>query len=365
MAAKLRIAWPAIVALLVGGAYVAWRLSQAAWDPLALAELGGGGTAVGEAGMAGYDGQFAYYLALDPSPEQASQHLDDPAYRYQRILYPLLARFLAFGSPQALPWVLIGVNLLAHALGTGAVAWWLHARGVWPGFALTYAGWVGLVSGVGLDLNEPLAFALVAGAWLASARGRGGRAAALMAAALFTKESTILFWAAMLVGEIADRRRPRAVWGLVAAGAMFAAWQLWLRATFGAFGLGIGGAGATPFDWIPLMGLWRIGGFSLAAMGLFAAIFGPTIVGPSLWGVAAAVRAAWRGQREAETWALLFNAGAVVFVPFSTFREPLGLVRFSCGLVLATLFFAGSGRLLRPLRYSLFWSALLVMLLSR
>ncbi len=364
MAARLRIIWPAIIALLIGSAYAAWRLSQASWDPLALAELAGENSA-GQAGPAGYDGQFAYYIALDPAPEHAAQHLDDPPYRYQRILYPLLTRILAFGSPEAIPWILIGVNLAAQTLGTAALAWWLHSRGVWPGFALTYAGWVGLVSGVGLDLNEPLTFALVMSSWLAWSRERPAWAAALMAAALLTKESAILFWAAMLMGELAGRRRLPFVAAMLGAAAAYAAWQLWIQVTFGSFGLGIGGEGATTFDWIPLMGLWRIGGVSLGAMALYAAIFGPTIILPALWGVAAAARAAWRGHLESGTWALLLNSGAVVFVPFSTFREPLGLVRFACGLVLATLLFAGSGRLMRPLRFSLFWIALLVMLFSR
>ncbi len=364
MATKLRIAWPGLVALLIGGAYIVWRLSLTGWDPRALAELGGEATTPGGAGSAGYDGQFAYYMALDPSPRQVAPLLDTPAYRYQRILYPLLARLLAFGSQHAIPWTLLGVNLLAHALGTAALALWLHGRGIWPGFALTYAGWAGLVSGVGLDLNEPLAFALVAASWLSSTRGRSGWAAVLMAAALFTKETAILFWAALLIGEVFGRRRPRLIGGLVLAGALFGAWQVWLHAIWGAFGLASGGAMATPFEWIPLMGLWRIGGASLPALGLFLAIFGPTIVLPALWGVIAAVRAAWCGLREAETWALLFNAGAILFLPFSTFREPLGLVRFASGLVLATLLFAGSVREPRPLRYSLFWIALLAILLS-
>ena len=56
---------------------------------------------------------------------------------------------------------------------------------------------------------------------------------------------------------------------------------------------------------------------------------------------------------------------AVMILPFSTFREPLGLVRFASGLVLAVILFSASQRLLRPLRYGLFWSALLAILLAQ
>jgi hypothetical protein len=39
--------------------------------------------------------------------------------------------------------------------------------------------------------------------------------------------------------------------------------QIWLWKVFGGFGIGSGGALATSFEWIPLMGLWRIGEYSL------------------------------------------------------------------------------------------------------
>src|SRR5437588_2229708 len=48
----------------------------------------------------GFDGQFSYYIALDPS--KAHHYIngnDDAAYRYQRILYPILARFIVLEQP--------------------------------------------------------------------------------------------------------------------------------------------------------------------------------------------------------------------------------------------------------------------------
>src|SRR6266436_1733061 len=85
-----------IAVLLV--AYVALNLFQNGLNPLALADLGDGfsnGRPIDK--VEGYDGQFSYWLAVDPSPAAAGTHFDVPAYRYQRILYPLLARALALG----------------------------------------------------------------------------------------------------------------------------------------------------------------------------------------------------------------------------------------------------------------------------
>ena len=76
----------------------------------------------------GYDGQQAYALALDP--RHAAQQLDRPAYRAMRIVYPMLARALALGQPQAIPWTLLGVNLAAAALTAALLGGMARARGV-------------------------------------------------------------------------------------------------------------------------------------------------------------------------------------------------------------------------------------------
>jgi hypothetical protein len=44
----------------------------------------------------GYDGQFFYYIALDPVG--ALPYIDTPSYRYTRIGYPIAARVLALAG---------------------------------------------------------------------------------------------------------------------------------------------------------------------------------------------------------------------------------------------------------------------------
>ena len=48
-------------------------------------------------GTTGYDGQFAYYIARDGFA--AAPNLDNPSWRFQRIIYPALARAL-MSSPE-------------------------------------------------------------------------------------------------------------------------------------------------------------------------------------------------------------------------------------------------------------------------
>jgi hypothetical protein len=87
-------------------------------DPLVFAEIGTRFADGNPNGSEGYDGQFFYYIATNPAT--APPKIDVPAYRFQRILYPLLARWLAWGNSQLIPWLLIIINLAAL---TGSV--WL------------------------------------------------------------------------------------------------------------------------------------------------------------------------------------------------------------------------------------------------
>lgn len=356
---------PATVCTLVAAAYVVYRLAGTGWEPTGWLELGDRISGGASEGAEGYDGQFFYYIALDPDPSSVSAKLDDPAYRYQRILYPLIASLVSLGVEAWIPWAMLLIGLAAHWTGTWSVSEVLSERGLSRWYALSYGLWVGLVAPVGIGLSEPLAFALAAAGMLSLERRKKLSAAALFGAAAFAKETTLVFLAAALIAELLTDRQPRAIAAYAASGALFGIWQLWLLATFGTLGLGSGGDMATAFEWMPYMGLIRIGFVSAAAMGLYLLIFGPSIVLPSFWGTFASIRELLRGTRDADTLSLLGNSLLIMILPFSTFREPLGLVRLADGLVLAVILFASARRWLRPLRYSLFWSAMLAMLLPR
>jgi len=158
-------------------------------------------------GSAGYDGQYYYRLALDPWTRVRVEHgveLDAPAYRQQRIGYPLLVWALALGQHGCVPAVLIGVNWVALC-----VLGWLggcfardsgrHALGgllisMYPGFELVLAR----------DLTEILASTLLLGGfWLLRAdRGRSGVLA--FTGAVLTRESAAAGVAAAVLAEAAS-----------------------------------------------------------------------------------------------------------------------------------------------------------------
>lgn len=356
----MRRLWPAALVAVVGAGYLLWHLSLHDWRASAIGELGTRFAEGNPTGTEGYDGQFTLYIAVQPDPASVVRHLDVPAYRYQRILLPVLGRVLALGQEDLIPWTLPLVNLAAHVLATGALAWALAEAGHWPGFALTYGLWVGVLGGLGLDLAEPLAYGLVALAW-ALRRARPETEPWLLGLSLFAKETTLPFFLAGLLGR-GSRRAWREWLPWLAAASAFGLWQGWLWRTFGHWGLGSGGAMATPFEVIPFMGLLRVGMVDVRVLALYLVIFGPTVVLPTVWALKRTF-----GEIRGRVWdwevlALGLNALVVMFLPFSTFREPFGLLRIATGLVLATLLYASSRRLRRTLHYSLFWMAFLVIL---
>ena len=350
-----------MVALAIAAGFAGARLVAGGGDPLALATLGERFAVGDPAGSEGYDGQFNYYIARDWDPAVVVAHLDVAQYRYQRILYPALARALALGDSQRVPWTLPAISLLAHFLGTLAVAAILDHERLPTGYALIYGLWVGVVGSAGIDLGEPLAYGLAAAGFLSLLSGRQWTGAGALTLALLSKETTVFFWLAAWLAAALSRQR-KALVGLSIGGLVFVAWQIWLWARFGSPGLGSGGAGASAFEWLPFMGFVRVALVDARVFLLFLTILAPSILFPAIWGVFATGRQLWKGDRNRETLALLLNAGVIAFLPFSTFREPFALVRLASGLVLSLTLFCAVLRWRRPLNYALFWTAGLVLL---
>lgn len=358
-----RVIWPAAASAAACLLFVGARLVSHNWDPAALAESGTRFSQLDPNGTDGYDGQFTFTVAINPDPAVAGPHLDRPAYRYQRIVYPLAARLLALARPEWIPWALVTIAVLAAAGGAACIARWMLDHGQWEGYALGLGLWVGVVASAGLFLHEAVAYGLAALGWILLRDGSVRSGAIVLSLALLAKETTAPFWVAAIAmeGATRDATRTGRRW-LAAGGIIFVAWQGWLWWTFGEPGLGSGGAMSTPFELVPLMGFLRIGQVSPEALGLFLLIFGPMVIVPAVWGVLASARSLKPLETRPEAAALLLNSAIVLLVPFSTAREPLGLVRLATGLVLAVLLFAAVQGLRRVLNYSLFWTAMLVLL---
>jgi hypothetical protein len=343
-----------IIALLVNGG-----------DPLALARLGTQYANQVVNGTQGYDGQFVYYIARDPQPENVASYLDVPAYRYQRILMPLLARALSLGDERLLPWMLIVIGVLGQTAGAWAVESLLQRWEINRWYALLYGLYAGFLLALVVDLPEPLAYALVAAGILAIEDGRHTLSWGLMALAVFTKEVTLLFVAAVMLSDLLARRWSDLLgMGLVAV-LPYALFQGWLGLTFGQPGLGSGGDMATPFEWFPFMGLLRIGQESwLYLLGMLI-VFGPTLLWAAVLGIWKPVQFLCAGEKNMLVLAWLLNSLIIIFLPFSTARETGGLLRLACGLVLAVLLFAAYYRQRRVLNYCRLWLVLNVFLLKQ
>jgi hypothetical protein len=154
----------------------------------------------------GYDGQFYYFLAVDPT--HGRDYMDSPGFVYSRIGYPMTVRALSGGNPTLVPYVMALVNILAAVGGTLAIAFFLRRRGLPPTWALLYGLFPGLILAVLRDLTEPMAFALAAAALLVfdpRSKLRLLASASLFGLAMLTRETVALFPAilalALLVGS--------------------------------------------------------------------------------------------------------------------------------------------------------------------
>ena len=301
-------------------------------------------------GQIGFDGQYAYFLAVDPV--NARDYMDSPAYRYTRVLYPLTARLLALGRADLVPWTLILVNLAMIAAGTAALAAWLRRHGASAWYAAIYGFYPGVFITLMRDTTEVMAYGLVAVAvFLFDAGGPHPAlpqfipAAIFFALAILARETAAIFaigyTLALLAapthtlpdergGELLRRLRRNwrraavfvAIWAVP-----IAAWKVFLRFWLGSFGLD------AHIERVPFLGIaswfpWNAGQVDEVRI----------VVIP---GVLCGIVAAWaiiRGIRRVETWLLLANVVVlIVLLERPAFNDISSSGRITIGVVLAAI----------------------------
>ena len=205
-------------------------------------------------GTAGYDGQFYYALALDPLTDRRTEHgvtFDHPAYRQQRIVYPLLAWAISLGDAGRLPWALVVVNLVGlFAIGSLGALLALEVRrhALW---GLLFALYPGFVITVTSDLTEIVAAVFVLAALLWLRRQQTLRAAGALSLAVLSRETTVLLAAASGVGALVGSwQRPRRWLPFLLPGIALIAWELFLAARWHATATAEGATAVSP----PLLG---------------------------------------------------------------------------------------------------------------
>lgn len=290
----------------------------------------------------GYDGQFAYFIALDPL--NARYYMPDPAYRYTRILYPAVARTLALGNPSIVPVSLILVNLVAIAAGTVALAAWFMRSGLSSWLALVYGLYPGLFVGLRRDLTEPLAYGLVVIAIYLLYYGGRRRlfvAGVVLGLAALTREQVaifgVVFGLALLFLPGGWRRDdPWIPKGSRWSGLFLLAMTLGPLLLYKAFLLHWLGSTGTPSNNFP--SVVPFGGFLSQLRWTWDKIVSlPTVVVPGILCLSSAVYALTR-LRSPLLWLLAANVLLfVVFLNHSSYASYISASRVSTGVVLSGL----------------------------
>ncbi len=321
-----------LVTLSLGASLCLIVLARHDWDPMSFVYLGTQFADNDPDGTKGYDGQFTYFIAS--LGKRAQERMDDAAFRYPRILYPLLASALAGGKSTLVPWTMLAINLAAYVFGTVSLAVLLNRSGSQPLYALIYPFWIGSLLALRLDLNELLALAFVGGALVAWSAGRVWTAAGLFALGGLTKEMALICAAGLALSSFWRREWLQGVKVAIISAAPYAVWilvlALWLD--------------QTPFDahmsrlqLVPLMGMeatppglarWML----LLWLGL-PAIALAVLAGASL------VR---RQGGVIYPWLMLTSSWFVLAMPRPTYQDPVAALRVGSVLHLAAIPFAGT-----------------------
>jgi hypothetical protein len=292
----------------------------------------------------GYDGQFFYYIAVDPVG--ASCCLDDAAYRYPRIGYPMAARLLGAGSSRLVPVAMVAINLAALGATILVLAAWLRRRGRSGWWALTYGFFPGVFEAFQLDLADISAYMLVAIAVnvLDSPRAdsQPSRRVVLAGVAFglagLTRETTFLFAAVYILAAFMQRRSAsRRQWLDAALLASLAALPLlaskaFVSLKFGSLGVGFSSGGGEVAAG-PLAGLLSFAPFEPREWIEVAGLVAPATLVAAL-----AVYRLAKGASRVELAAYLVNFMAlVVFLQRSAWFSYYDSARVQTGVMLAAV----------------------------
>jgi hypothetical protein len=304
------------------------------WDPKSFVMEGTLYSSGNPQGSIGYDGQFAYYIALHPL--RAAAQMDHPAYRYQRILYPFLAWLLSFGGqPGLLPWVMIFINVAAISLASGLLGELLSTHGVPAWFSLTVTLFAGLLIALRADLNEPLAIALALLGLALFDREQWTWAGLSFGLAILAKEIAITFALGLIVWATLNRRLllaaklslasllPVIVWGL--------AITLWL-------GMSPLSAKFASLERIPFYGLAFLGESPAKSFIILWAVI-PTFVA-----AAAGLVKARKIKTSPLLLILLANVGLLAFMPRLAWINVAGALRAAIVLAIVSLLYTAKER---------------------
>jgi len=185
----------------------------------------------------GYDGQMYYLMARHPLDYKMLKNIisvNQVAYRYQRIMYPLLVRFLSLGVASLIPYIMLAANLAFVALSAVVYQRLLAANGRPSILSLCAPLVIGLFVSVLLDLVEPMWFFLVLAGYYLLKAGRDRLSVIVFSVAFLTKETTFLILAPAVVYFLLKKETGRAAL-FASPFVVFLAWQLLIYSATGIF----------------------------------------------------------------------------------------------------------------------------------
>jgi hypothetical protein len=296
-------------------------------------------------GDIGFDGQFAYFIAVDPV--NARYYVDSPAYRYTRIVYPLTARALALGQADLVPYTLVLVNFVMIGVGTLAVAAWLRRKAVSAWYAAVYGFYPGVLIALQRDVTEVMAYGLIAVAvyLFDVARRPLLWASVVFAIAILTRETAAIFAVGYGLSLLFDgegdwlgrvrRNARRAVLFLAVCLSPIVLYKMFLLAWLGSLGFD------AHIEHVPFGGILAWYPWQPAHVAEVEIVIIPAIICglAAIWALA-------RGVRRVEPWMLLINVLIlVVFLERSAFNDISSAGRITTGVALAAVlslpYFAG------------------------
>lgn len=246
---KQRLNSPAFILVLSAFAYLIFillRLSVHDWDP---SYFIGAGKKHSDPSLVpsnltvssrGYDGQYYYRLALNPFTRERTEwgiKLDNPAYRQQRIIYPLIVWMLSLGQPGPVPWLMILVNLVAVSFIGWMGAKYVASLGVQPIWGIVFSFYPGFLLTIARDLTEIVAILFLLSGLFFLRRGKGVYATCAFTLAVLSRETAIPFLFIMMLVNVvrrATRRRPEESWYIFSIPLItYCIWQLALLQLWG------------------------------------------------------------------------------------------------------------------------------------
>lgn len=156
----------------------------------------------------GYDGQQFLSLALDPFLHDLDtlESLDHPAYRYRRILYPLLSYLLGFGNTQIIPYVMVAINAIAILLIIWVTGLYFKSYSIKVNQALFVLAIPGVWIVLSLSTSDLLASLFFVSAFYFYQNNKPIYMSLMVSLGCLTRETLLLLWISLVFSAILQRK---------------------------------------------------------------------------------------------------------------------------------------------------------------